>query len=196
MIQMSGFLREGFGAVSAAVAEAAARVNLHLAPGTITRTAALRLRASLALTERMVRRLLVLLSFEVELAPLAERTPAPARERMRMPSARGFAYFKAERYNAGFLDTCANRAEHPRPRPIKIAPLLHRWRTLTALLEDPSRAARHMARRLDRLRRAGEPKPWCWPETRRDRMPYALALIAGILPQKVNAALAGWYDSG
>lgn len=195
MKQVDGFCGEGLEAASELLADAAARAKLHLRPETITRTAARRLRASLAFAERLIRRLLVLLALEVELAPAAAPPPRDQETRTGLRAPRGFQYLPAERAPSGFLDPWADRPEGQPRNQTEIIPLLYRWKTLMALLEDPERAARHMARRLRAARKSGELAPFCWPEERLHRQPARAALVAGALPDLLNPALKAWFDS-
>ena len=195
MNQVDGFCGEGLEAASELLADAAARAKLHLRPETITRTAARRLKASLAFAERLIRRLLVLLALEVELAPAAAPAPQDQETRTRLRAPRGFQYLPAERAPSGFLDPWADRPESQARNQTGIIPLLYRWKTLMALLDDPERAARHMARRLLASRKAGELAPFCWPEDKLYRQPARVALVAGALPDLLNPALKAWFNS-
>ena len=61
MDRMQGFVETGLATAARALQAAGDRAGLHLAPDTLTHTAARRLRSSLRAIETLVRRLLVLI---------------------------------------------------------------------------------------------------------------------------------------
>ena len=200
MPDFSGFIGDGIKAVRDALDTAAARVNLHLHPDTLTRAAARRLKRTLGVLETVLRRLLVLMAAEIELAPLAPRTPSAAKRpdaatTPPQPARRGFALMPVLRYDAVRLEDLKDRARPRHQGAANATPLRHRCDTLRRLLENPYPAAKRMARLLARLKRAGAAKPVVLPQTGLSRLKPDLALTASILPERVGDALAGWYDT-
>ena len=56
--------------------------------------------------------------------------------------------------------------------------------------------ARNMARRLRKLRAAGELRPYVAPARNLARLPAKLGLIAGALPGLITGKLRDWWGSG
>ena len=67
---------------------------------------------------------------------------------------------------------------------------------MIGLLKDPLPTARRMARYLERLRKAGSPRPLCFPVPALNRMGMELGLVAAPLAGLVNRALLGWRGRG
>ncbi|WP_158085570.1 hypothetical protein, partial [Henriciella aquimarina] len=94
------------------------------------------------------------------------------------------------------LDALGDRPRKAAPGPVRTADLLHRLGVLLKHLDDPAPLAARMARHLSRLRRSGALKPILLPMDGLHRLSWRAGLVAALLPEKVSAALAGWYDSG
>lgn len=127
----------------------------------------------------------------------SQAAPTPAEKRK---ARRGFALMPSLRerrpLDPSVFDTSWAELSGRGRRPLDLAPLMHRWNTVGALLRHPEKAARRMAWRLARLRAAGAPRPHCLVPTDTRRAPTEVQLIAAALPQRVARALSGWYDSG
>lgn len=196
MQKPASFIETCLSEIGNALIDAVGRAGLHLRPDTLTKTAAARLRAAMHLIESLLRRTLVLLAAETDIGPVAPaRTSRPGTQGQRPRAGYQFCYVPEYRYDGAWLDEVHGRPGRAAAGAIRIAPFLHRWRTLTALIENPERAARRMAHALRRSARAGNPKPICPPHQARHRLSAELGLIAGLLPVRVNCALDAWFDS-
>ncbi len=196
MDRNESFIKEGLKQVRSALMVAMGRDNVHLKPGTISRAAAARLRSALSVLETLVRRLILLIAVELDLAPSAPARPGERKQASRTRGLRGFILIPVYRYDGVALDRLRGNSRAASCGEVSTAPLLHRWCTLTALLNAPERAAHRMARMLQRSRRENLPPPLCLPQPRRHRLHPELGLIAGLLPARVNRALRDWFDSG
>ena len=78
------------------------------------------------------------------------------------------------------------------PGPVSAAPVLTRWAALHKLIKHPDRAARRLARTLERWRAAKEPPPQISPAGATYRFGAELGLVASLLPQRLAAALSDW----
>ncbi len=201
MDRMQGFVETGLATAGRALQAAGDRAGLHLAPDTLTRTAARRLRSSLRAIETLVRRLLVLIAASLELedrkgpASPARDSQSPARlpgRRARVFELMPPATFDPEAFQR--MAATPAQAQHRNYTGIRL--LLDRFHTLRAVIEDPARAARRMARLLAREKEAGALKPICMPQERLYRFDAEFGLIAAALPGLVSEVLPAWYDTG
>ena len=209
-----GFIEAGLAALRDALETVAERAGLILRRYKITRTAARAFRAKVRQLETVLRRLVVLMAAEIQLAPHPEPlTPAqagvsssetapsedtrahPERSRRTGTRHRGFILIPDSQYDPEKFE--ALRAL-PRgaPKPVDEAPLVHRYDTLRALIENPHALARRMARHLARWKAAGDSRPHCPAQPGLHRLGAELGAIASLLPRAVNDSLKGWYDSG
>jgi hypothetical protein len=207
MQDTSSFAAAGLRAIGEGLADLAFRGGLERARVTLSRTLALKIRARLRLLETMLRRLLVVMASALDVRPAIKAPVIPAKagtscnktepseSLMPRPRKKGFALMPCERDRPG-LDPSVFETSARTRRAIEIAPLLHRYRTVLALLEDPDRAARRMARRLARLRAAGAHRPIFLAQAFTHRLGVELGLVAEVLPALANRALSGWNDSG
>ncbi|WP_156807794.1 hypothetical protein [Henriciella marina] len=196
------------------------RAGLERAEIRLSRRLYTHVRARLKLIETLLRRLLVLMAASIEISVIPAKAgtsssqtapsrpapsqagpspaaPAPAEKGK---SRRGFALLPTLRerppLDPSVFDTLRAEVSGRGCRPLDLAPLMHRWNTVGALLRHPEKAARRMAWRLARLRAAGAPRPLCLAPTDTRRTATELQLIAASLPHLVSRALSGWYDSG
>ena len=208
-----GFIEAGLAALRDALETAAERAGLILRRYRITRTAARAFRAKVRQLETVLRRLVVLMAAEIQTAPHPEPVEGPAKagtsssetapsqdtrahpERSRRTGTRGFILIPNSHYDPEKFE--ALRAL-PRgaPKPVDETPLVHRYDTLRALIENPHALARRMARHLARWRAAGDSKPHCPAQPGLHRLSAELGAIASLLPLAVNDSLRDWYDSG
>lgn len=201
MERMQGFVETGLAAAGRALQAAGDRAGLHLAPDTLTRPVARRLRSSLRVIETLVRRLLVLIAASLELED-RNRSARPVRDRQTsapVPGRRACVFelmppatFDPATFER--MDATAAHAPHQNYTGIRL--LLDRFHTLRAVIEDPARAARRMARLLAREKEAGALKPICLPQERLHRFDPEFGLIAAALPGLVAEVLPVWYDTG
>ena len=75
------------------------------------------------------------------------------------------------------------------------APLLHRLGLLLQHLDNPVPLARRMARILNRVKDAGDPRPFMMPLQGLARVPHPVALLAQALPVRGNEVLRRWFDT-
>ena len=208
-----GFIDAGLAALREALETAAERAGLILRRYRITRTAARAFRAKVRQLETVLRRLVVLMAAEIETAVIPETAkplsgtpssetapsedasahPEPSRRTSTRP--RGFILIPNSRYDPEKFE--ALRAL-PRgaPKPVDETPLVHRYDTLRALIENPQALARRMARHLARWKAAGDSRPHCPAQPGLHRLSPELGAIASLLPRVVNDSLKDWYDSG
>ncbi len=217
-----GFIEAGLRAARQALLAAADLAGLTLRHYPVTRTAARRFRVRVRLLESTLRRLLVLMAASLNVEPARHRKhpvfpakagtsgdkPAPPRSDAGTPppewpalaqagveAAAPFILIPHVRYDGARLEALRARP-HAVPRPVDIAPLLHRYRTLMHHLTHPGRLARRMARYLGKLRSEGHARPLCPPEPRAARLGTELGLVVSLLPGAVSKALDSWYESG
>jgi hypothetical protein len=176
------------------------------APVTLRRGTAQRARAKLKILETIVRRLLWLMALGLTLAPVRPRAAtgpvplAPGVEDVTqsfpsVPACRislaGRAMDMTLTEGSGhFPDTV--RASGPVPA----ARIFARIIALHELLSAPEAHAKRLARSLERLRRKGEARPVCMPDTGAFRLRAELGLVATALPGMINARLETWESSG
>lgn len=140
----------------------------HLAPETLTRAAAARLRSGIRALEAWLRRVILCLALQLEPTLQPDRSEyvkldrprrlAPPRPRLRM-FADGRLLFAGERFPRGGLPASGPRAGLARPDTIWAAPLLARLAALRPLIEAPDARARRLAFHLARRRPGPLPVP-------------------------------------
>jgi hypothetical protein len=196
MSQPTGFIEEGFAAMRAAVVETMDRVGRDFKPA-LSRRLAQSIRAQIRLIETMLRRLLVLLAAETELNPPAPAGPAPRTRAPYKAMPRGFQIAPQTRYDAGALEKLrAEGANRAGQNCTATAPLLHRLTVLLRHLDHPVPLARRMGRMLEQQKADGDPRPIVMAQAGLHRLHHRIALVAEVLPEKVNTALRQWFDSG
>ena len=198
MSEADDFLQRGLGVIADAVMDVAARDNLHLKPKTLTKSARSRCMGQFRVLFTLIRRLIMLMALEVKLEPLRPR-PKSASD---LPDS-------AEDVTASFgpqfaplrlapARTPMTGAAFPEtrqladPGPVSAAPVLARWAALHKLIKHPGRAAKRLARTLERWRAAKEPPPQINPAGATYRFGAELGLVASLLPQRLAAALSNW----
>ena len=205
-----GFIDAGLAALRDALETAAERAGLILRRYKLTRTAARAFRAKVRQLETVLRRLVVLMAADIEIANINPLIPAKAgtsssqtapsqdissAEPSRRTRPRGFILIPNSQYDPEKFE--ALRAL-PRgvQKPVDETPLVHRYDTLRALIENPHALARRMARHLARWKAAGDSRPHCPAQPGLHRLSAELGAVASLLPRAVNDSLRGWYDSG
>ena len=138
----------------------AARDNLHLAPKTLTKAAAARIRRGIRAAQAYLRRLLIVMALMLEPTLKPDQRPRAIYgkvEKPNPPRKKTFPIFTGEQNPPDFQymnETGAFTAKcrHQSAGHVPAAPLLEQLRALRALLENPDARARrlalHMARRL------------------------------------------------
>ena len=216
----SGFIEAGFRALGEEMVDISFRAGLERTEIRLSRRLYTLVRSRLKLIETLLRRLLVLMAASIEVSvphpepvegpakagtsssQTAPSRPAPseAAPAEKRKSRRGFALMPSLRerrpLDPSVFDTSWAELSGRGRRPPGLAPLMHRWNTVGALLRHPEKAARRMAWRLARLRAGDAPRPHCLVPTDTRRARTEVQLIAAALPQRVARALSGWYDSG
>ncbi|WP_018146724.1 hypothetical protein [Henriciella marina] len=206
-----GFIEAGLAALRDALETAAETAGLILRRYRLTRTAARAFRAKVRQLETVLRRLVVLMAADIEIANINPLTPAQAGvsssqtapsqdtrahpEPSRRTGPRGFILIPNSQYDPEKFE--ALRAlSRGAPALVDETPLVHRYDTLRALIENPHALARRMARHLARWKAAGDSRPHCPAQPGLHRLSAELGAIASLLPRAVNDSLKGWYDSG
>ena len=198
MSEADEFLQRGWSVIADAVMDVAARDNLHLKPKTLSRAARSRCMGQFRVLFTLIQRLIMLMALEVELKPLRPRHKhvadlpdstedvtasfGPQSAPLRLAPAR------TPMTGAAFPDT-RRLAD---PGPVSAAPVLARWAALHKLIKHPGRAAKRLARTLERWRAAKEPAPQINPAGPTYRFGAELGLVASLLPQRLAAALSNW----
>lgn len=196
MSQLAGFIEEGFSTVREAVVEVMDRLSVDFRPN-VTQALARYARRQFRFIEILLRRLILLLSSEIELAPPAKACPTqPAREPQNTKTRAGAFQLLPKLGQAG-TPFERLRALHTAParRNTASAPLLHRLGTLLHHLENPMPLARRMARILARLKAEGEPRPVILPLAGLHRAAPQLALLTTSLMLHGNDVLRDWFDT-
>ena len=198
MAQTDDFIQHGLAVARNALTNIAGQANLHLKPEMLTKSARSRCMGRFRALLTVIRRLILLMALEVELPPL--------RQRMKQEAS---APNGAEDVTAGFGPQTAPLRLAPvrvpiageaflqagrvmMPGPVSAAPVIARWAALYRLLEHPGRAAKRLARTLERWRAAKEPPPHIQPSGAMYRFGAELGLVASLLPQRLAAALSDW----
>lgn len=140
----------------------AARDNLHLAPKTLTKAAAARIRRGIRAAQAYLRRLLIVMALMLEPTLKPDQRPRAIYgkvEKPKLPRKKTFPIFTGEQNPPDFQymsETGAFTARngHQNTGPVLAAPLLEQLRALRALLENPDARARRLALHMAR-RRAG-----------------------------------------
>ena len=198
MSEADDFLQRGWSVIADAVMDVAAGDNLHLKPKTLSRAARRRCMGQFRVLFTLIRRLIMLMALEVELEPLRPRpkcvTDVPdGAEDVTASFGPQFAPLRlaparTPMTGAAFPDT-RRLAD---PGPVSAAPVLARWAALHKLIKHPGRAAKRLARTLERWRAAKEPPPQITPAGATYRFGAELGLVASLLPQRLAAALSDW----
>ena len=198
MTQLTGFIEEGFSTVRDAVVETMDRLSVDFRP-VLTQAVARYARRQIKLVETLLRRLLVLLAAELgPPAPVKPSTPdAPTGTGAAAPESKRSLFQLVPSLNpvgSGFDDLRAGA--HPATGPdTDAAPLLHRLGLLLQHLDNPVPLARRMARILNRVKAAGDPRPFMMPLQGLARVPHPVALLAQALPVRGNDVLRRWFDT-
>jgi hypothetical protein len=135
-----------------------ARDNLHLAPSTVSRAVAKRMRAGLIYMQAYLRRVLILMALQIEHTLPRDLTERPIFNHGRVihlrPATKSFSVFVGERAPPDlWTDAKHDTPKYPdRNRRILAAPLLDQWRSLMALIADPGARAKRLAYTLARRR--------------------------------------------
>lgn len=201
MTDHRNFIEQGLRVAGGALAEAAAKANLHLRPETLTRVAKRRCLARLRVLAVVIRRLIFLMALSMDLVPVRPRTAQPAV----LPEGGEdvTASFGVQRQGFRLAPARYGPPMSPLwpvsgpsvPGPVDAAPVIARWAALYRVLKHPERHARRLARTLARWQAKREAKPFVPPMTGTHRMPADLALVAQVLPHLIGKALAGWPDT-
>ncbi|MEM0985350.1 MAG: hypothetical protein AAGJ32_03810 [Pseudomonadota bacterium] len=140
------------------------RDDLHLAPDFLTRAAAARLKAGIAMLESWIRRALILLALEIEPTLSNDDHPhiryyrerklsSPTHSLRIFPSGAPFDRTRFEALKAAARAKSQTYPGHHQPSgPIDSGPLLSRLAALKALIDDPAARARRLAYHLARRR--------------------------------------------
>lgn len=199
------FLNMGLTLAERALVDLMGRDNLQLEPKTMPRTRRQRASGRLRQIEQIVRRLIFLMALTLTLGPVRPRGPArtpdlpEGAELALLPTVPEWrmALMPCAQAHAGFSPFMVHAAPVSRPSgPVSTAPLLQRIRALHRLLETPDTAAKRLARTIERLRAAGEPKPMITPPASAFRLGPELGALSVALPGLLNTALETWESSG
>lgn len=194
MTQATSFIEEGIAAVRDAVVETMDRVSVDFRPD-VTQAVARYARRQIKLLETMLRRLLVLIAAEIELAPAAPAAPSASKGTSRHTSASAFQLVPYHRPENGTVERLREIPAAPARPDTASAPLLHRLGVLLRHLDNPEPIARRMARILSAASADGDPRPAVPPQSGLTRAAPRLALMAHALPIRTNEALRKWFDT-
>ncbi|RIJ24004.1 hypothetical protein D1224_07095 [Henriciella barbarensis] len=196
MTQLTGFIEEGFSTVREAVVEVMDRLSVDFRPQ-VTQAVARYARRQIKFIEILLRRLILLLASEIELAPPAKATSTPSTREPQTPETRASTFKLLPKLGEAGTPFERLRALHTAPscRNTASAPLLHRLGTLLHHLENPMPLARRMARILGRLKVEGEPRPVILPLAGLHRAAPQLALLTTSLMLHGNDVLRDWFDT-
>ena len=199
MSEMDDFVQKGFAAVQCALMDVAGRANLHLKPKTLPKSVKRRCMGRFRALAKVVRRLILLMALRLDLEPVRPRVS---------PDVNLSGEVEDVTASFGAQNVCLRLAPprvpingdgfsfDQRPRlvsgPVSAAPVIARWVALHRLLKHPERAAKRLARALQRWRAAGEPKPHILPVESSHKFGAELGLVASLLPQRLQAALDDW----
>lgn len=196
MTQLTGFIEEGFSTVREAVVEMMDRLSVDFRPE-VTQALARYARRQVKFIEILLRRLILLLASEIELAPPAKASANPPTRESQNTKTRAGAFKLLPKLGQAGTPIERLRALHTPParKNTASAPLLHRLRTLLRHLENPMPLARRMARILDHLKAEGEPRPVILPLAGLHRAAPPLALLTTSLMLHGNDVLRDWFDT-
>jgi hypothetical protein len=196
MTQLTGFIEEGFSTVRAAVVEVMDRLSVDFRPE-VTQALARYARRQIKFIEILLRRLILLLASDIELAPQAKATSTPQTREPQTPKTRAGAFKLLPKLDRAGTPFEHLRALHtvPARKNTASAPLLHRLGTLLHHLEHPMPLAQRMARILARLKAEGEPRPVILPLAGQHRAAPQLALLTTSLMLHGNDVLRDWFDT-
>ncbi|MCZ4297109.1 hypothetical protein [Henriciella marina] len=196
MTQLTGFIEEGFSTVREAVVEVMDRLSVDFRPE-VTQALARYARRQIKFIEILLRRLILLLASDIELAPPAKASANPPTREPQTPKTRAGAFNLLPKLGQAGTPFERLRALHTAParRNTASAPLLHRLSTLLYHLENPMPLAQRMARILDRLKTEGEPRPVILPLAGLHRAGPQLALLTTSLMLHGNDVLRDWFDT-
>ena len=173
------------------LAKVVSRDNLDLAPRTISKTAAKRLRQGIRALEAFLRRVLMVMALTLEphLAPRQTPYTKYARQNKVRPIKPRLNIFTGER-NIADLETYLIHTEiRPKPNqnhgPIPAAPLLEKLSALKTLIANPEARARRLAYTLARKR----PGPLLAPDIHRGLVPNRLGTEISSLYQGLAAQI-------
>lgn len=142
----------------ALAAKVLTRDNLHLAPKTISKAVAKRMRVGLLYMQAYLRRVLILMALQIEHTLPRDMTERPIFNHGRVirlrPATKSFSVFAGERAPPDLWTAPKHSLpKHREPRAdILAAPLLEQWRSLKALIADPDARAKRLAYTLARRR--------------------------------------------
>ena len=194
MTQATSFIEEGIAAVRDAVVETMDRVSVDFRP-VLTQAVARYARRQIKLLETMLRRLLVLIAAEIELAPAAPTEPSASKGTSRHTKPSAFQLVPYRGPESGMAERLRKIPADPAWPNTASAPLLHRLGVLLRHLENPEPLARRMARMLSAASADGDPRPAVPPQSGLTRVPPRLALMAHALPVRTSEALRKWFDT-
>lgn len=165
----------------------AARDNLHLAPKTLTKAAAARIRRGIRTAQAYLRRLLIVMALMLEPTLKPDQRPRAIYgkvEKPNPPRKKTFPIFTGEQNLPNFQymsKTAAFTARngHQNTGPVLAAPLLEQLRALRTLLENPDARARRLALHMAR-RRAG--------------LILAPDLNRGLVPNRLGTEISSLYQ--
>ena len=196
MADHTAILTQGLRAARLALSDIAAKANLHLKPDVLTRSLRRRCLAQFRQLATFLRRLIFLMALSVDLPPPAPSPEAAPRKRSGTSIGAAAAAFRLAPVTSGvFPESVRCPSGVPAPGPVAAAPVLARWAALARVLEDPAAHAERLARTIRRWRVAGEPPPMILPQPRLHRLGADLALVAGLMPGLLTAALAEAWDT-
>jgi len=201
MTDNRALIEQGLKAAEAEVADAVVMANLHLKPDTITKSLRQRCMARYRQIAVIVRRLIFLLALSVQLAPTKPRAPRQAASQPGVedvtasfgpqPAAFSLAPAKLTPRPESFASVTGGKPSGP----VTAGPLIARICMLLRVIREPEAHARRLAITLRRWRTRGEPKPFIGPSAGRQRLRAELGLVAGLLPNLLNTAMADWPNT-
>lgn len=185
--------------VRRSLAELIVWAGLHRKPETVSQAVARRVKAQMKMLETILRRLIMLIALTLTLAPVKPRAPKQAKEdddQIVTKSHPPYSFGLSGQVQVYTLDGPAfPDGERQASGPVPTAGLLRRYAAFARILKNPDRYARRVARSLERLRAAGEPRPLCLTLDTR-RLHPELGVMASGLPMMLAAAFSRWNDTG
>ena len=199
------FLQTGLKAAELALADTAARANLHLRPETLTKSLKRRCMSQFRVLATLIRRLIFLMALSLDPGPLPPRETGRAAPEADADGVEDVtASFGA--FGQGIRIAPVSSGVSPESfrgssgaclsGPVEAAPVLARWAALARVLKEPEAYAERLAVTIARWQAKGEAKPLIVPMAGCHRLGAEIGLVASMLPDLLTRALEGWPDTG
>ncbi|KCZ46055.1 MULTISPECIES: hypothetical protein [unclassified Hyphomonas] len=186
------FLTHTWKTLARVIAETGVNADLFKAPETVPKTVKRRVSAELKRFGVLLRRLIFLMTFRVELAPVTPRPGSNHFEKAEGETQSKYTFSLVPTQADETPDFLRGPVTVPEREPSLAASLIARWQAMLDTLKHANRRAKCLARTIQRRKANGEPKPYIVLVPGTHAMHRAVAFVSGGLTVQLIEALRDW----